>query len=606
VKRGANRAVAVTVSLIVAGLGVPRTATATPAADSAPQIVTPVQAGDALAAATTEAAARVALSDIFTGSGIAVEDGSGAPAEEALVVVPTWTLDGMAKAHIDGKNITVAQNAKIYDTLFRWAGASPITPDAFSAMLASWFQSPADEQEQFLLDAMDELGKQTVPAYDIAAGAPTDAPLPLLILLAESIALQPPGSGTAGASTGKGIVISPRRRALANPCEIIGSAKSGHDKLTGFYMGLDKAGAAYNPQTWEQIEMNLDLIESDGAAAAEAGAEEAAAAVAAVVALVNGVLQFALAQGYMDVKMVQDPRPVPKHERGDPPNKTTVTLTVTSKSDTPKELADCLKLSNGNVSVDLPTAGKPIAKAQVRLSTGAHFDEHLSIDYSDGRAGGGFNKVTDKDGKLALPFETLPQRAPKDQGKQETREGTIHVEVAIQALGISPSQIIAAIFDHISPWSNDFAVTVTQREVVARTIHGSAKVDAVFLGLQVDLDLKACHGFDGFFTGTVGLAGGFQGGFAAAATALTGLPANGSALPSVSVHVPEQDRGNYIDDPGRPEHGVVSPLLGKLGILFVDDHTAEVTVDGTPLADFATGKIFTFPVTEGADGCVGS
>ena len=596
-------------SLVASGVSLPAPTSARPPAPK----VTSKAAGDALAAATTEAAAKAALLEIFTQGGIGIADGNGAPADQALVIVPTWELDALAKAHIDGANITLARNAKAFDTMFRWAGASAVTPATFSGFLSQWFSAPVDPREQFVTEAIEELGKQTDRPYDIAAGAPAEAPLPLLILLEESIALRGPNDPVTAATTPSGFVSTGSAgsaRALAkNPCEIISGAKGDYDKVTGAYDAFDKWGQKYNPQTWEQIEQNLDNVETE-ASGAEAGAEGAGAAAVAVVALISAILQTALAQGYLDVKITQDPRPVVKHEKGAEPNKTKVKIVVTSKSDTPKELADCVKIVSGNgPSVDLPAAGKPISKAQVTMTTGAHFEQHLSVDYADGNyannAGGGFGNITDANGMVSMPLQTRPQQAPQGQGKDETREGTIHVEVDLQGLGPSPSQLIAAILDHIAPWTNDFSVTVKQREIKARSIIGSAKVDAIIVGLQVDLNLKACNGFDAYITGTVGLSGGYQGGFATVASALTGLPANGSALPAVAVHVPEQEKAN-TDDPGLPQHGVITPLDGQLGILFISDTVAEVTVGGTPLADPATGRVFTFPVTEGAEGCPGS
>ena len=565
------------------------------------------QAGQALAAAKDVASARAALLTIFTHGGIGVADGTGAPPSEALVVVPSWELDGLARAHVAGANISLAVNARAFDTMFRWAGASAVSPSTFAGFLADWFQHPVDPRERFVLDAIEALGLRTDPAYDVAKGAPADAPLPLLLLLEEGVAITVPRAGAQGFATGyAGSGVRAPRPTGKSPCEIVDTAVGGYKGLTGLYTALDKWGASYNPQTWAEIEANLESIETEASAATEAAVTDVAVAVAAI----NGILQFALAQGYLDVAITQDPRPVVKHERGDPANKTTVKAVVTSKSDTPKELADCIKLAGDNApSVSLPEAGKPVPKAEVTMTTGEHFSEHLTVDYADGNyanaANGGFGNITDATGTVRMPLQTQPQRAPKGQGKDETRQGTIHLEVAIQRLGLSPSQLIAAILDHIVPWSNDFPVTVRQRAIKARTIKGTAKVDAIILGLQVDLDLKACTGFDGYLTGTVGLSGGFQGGFGSAATALTGLPADGSTIPSVAVHVPEQNR-NSIDDPGLPAHGVVTPIAGKVGIVFVDDNTAEVTIDGTPLADIATGHIFMFSVTEGADGCPSS
>src|SRR5689334_2782210 len=84
---------------------------------------TAAEAGDALAAATSVETAKDALLTIFTNGGIAMSDGAGAPPGDALVTVPTWFLDALAAGHVAGSNLTVIDNARIYDTAFRWAGA---------------------------------------------------------------------------------------------------------------------------------------------------------------------------------------------------------------------------------------------------------------------------------------------------------------------------------------------------------------------------------------------------------------------------------------------------------------------------------------------------
>ncbi|MCW2750298.1 MAG: hypothetical protein JWR83_1408, partial [Aeromicrobium sp.] len=380
---------------VVGGVAVePARAVPRPAADQP----TAAQAGDALAAATSVETAKAALLTIFTNGGIAVADGTGAPADQAVLQVPAWFVDALAGEQIDGGNVTVTDNSRIFDTAFRWAGASAVTPATFSGFLSDWFQNPGDPQEAYVLGAVAELGKQTVPPVDYAAGATADAPLPWLLLLEEEIALAAPQSASTetdtttpaaaagfvanGFASADGVGFG-RRAPAPTPCELVSKLKTAADnagKTGKFIEDLVK---------WIDVfrEGGLPAVDNalgDVGAAGEAASGAAAAGAATLVDAMKALLQTGLAHEFLMPVFSQDPNPVIKHEPGNEPNQAKLTVTVSTSDDTPKDFFDCLKAipGLGDIGIDLNTPGKPIAKAIVNMNAGRNFDEHLTFDYS--------------------------------------------------------------------------------------------------------------------------------------------------------------------------------------------------------------------------------
>ncbi|MCU1390060.1 MAG: hypothetical protein JWL72_3398 [Ilumatobacteraceae bacterium] len=585
---------------------------------------TAVEAGDALAAATSVETAKAALLTIFANGGIAVADGTGAPADQAVLQVPTWFVDALAGEQVDGGNVTVTDNARIFDTMLRWAGASAVTPATFSGFLSDWFQNPADPQEAYVLGAIAELGKQTVPPVDYAAGAAADAPLPWLLLLEEEIELgsTPAASAATDTSTpatsagfrangfaaADGVGFT-RRAPAPTPCELLNMAKSAADnagKTGKFIEDLVKWIDVFREGGLPAVDHAL----GDVGAAGEAGAGAAAAAAGTVVAAMKALLQTGLAHEFLMPVFSQDPDPVIKHEPGNEPNQAKLTVTVSMSDATPKDFFDCLKAipGLGDIGIDLGAPGKPLAKAIVNMNAGANFDQHLTFNYShtpDSYATVG--QPTDSQGRASWMVDTKPQKLPAGVGKDATRDVGIKVVVKTQKPGFSVSAFLAALFDGLDPWTGNFTARVTQRETEARTISGSFNLDAAFVGVQGTLHIYSCNGFDGPFTGTVSLSGGLENGFDQIATQLTGLPATASGVPAINAALPARPKNPSEENAtSKPVLNTVTSIAGKLGIKFIDDHTAELTADGTALFSIQTGKVFTFAVTEGATECPNS
>jgi hypothetical protein len=117
VRRSATRrgGLAVVLALVIA---VASATLASPAAARArPAVESGQQAERAVAAANDEASARAALLTMFTNGGIGVEDGTGAPASEALVIVPSWELDGLARRPRSTRHATTPSRLQKVATL---------------------------------------------------------------------------------------------------------------------------------------------------------------------------------------------------------------------------------------------------------------------------------------------------------------------------------------------------------------------------------------------------------------------------------------------------------------------------------------------------------
>lgn len=578
---------------------------------SAPNSVTlptAAQAGTALAAAVTQDQARAALLTILTGGSIAVDDGTGAPASTAGVTIPSWMLDELATAQVKGSAITVAQNAALFDTMVREAGGPAITTADFSRFLAYWQQHPDSDGDAYVLGAVASLAAHTDPSYDLA-NAPGTAALPLILLVAEMSSLHqalayeqtnPP------ALRGANATLDDEATTAESPCENLAKAKDWAGKAKEDWEKLIEAGQNWNVNhlSWETIEENLENLEGLGERGSDLDPDDLAGE-NATTAAISGILQTALAQGNIQLTTNQDPRPVAKNEKGEPPNTTTVTLTFKANEDMPKDLADCLKVLGEEIpDIDLPEPGKPISKAHVTVTAGAHFDEHLQWDWDNVTANANGNYYTDDNGQVRIPLQTQTQKLPKGVGKTKTREAMIEIEINLQEPGLSPSSWVAAIFDHLDPWTDEYAVSVTQREEPAISITGSFDLNALLVDVKGSLDLHSCNGFDGALNGTVKLSGAYQS-IAKQVGVAFGAPTSGSVSVPAAALVPEQTKATP-DDPGAPQLNVITPIAGKIGIEFVDENTAELTIDGTPISSLQTGKVFQFPVTEGASECPGS
>jgi len=600
---------------MVIGLTIPLAGTAAGAtvAIGAPESIarveapSAVQAGDVLAAATTVAQARAALLAILTAGGIAVDDGTGAPSATADGVIPAWMVDSLAQAQIAGTAITVAQNAKIFDSLSRWAGGPAVGPAQFATFLKYWLAHPMNTAQDYVLDAIAELGRRTTPTVDLVKGAEPDAALPLLILVEEQLSLE-----TILSDGGQGPGLRAEGSALTDPvhptlCGLLNKVKDANDTRTKAESAYDKLiqWGENHGVSWSQVE---DVADDLGEGASEAGedAEEGVEGVeGAIAGILSGIVQDALAQGHLKVTFAQEPRPVTANEKSDPPNNTTVTLTFAADADMPQQEADCLKLLGEKFpNMDLPDPNEPLKNAAVEIDPGTNFMDLLYFDADDYISHDNGHYTTDDAGRIQVKLQTRPQKLPKGKGTPRTEDAMVDVTAHVSDLGKGVSAMSAAIFDHIVPWTNSYPVTVRRRETRAITITGSFNIDALIFGVKGTLNLHSCDGFDGFLNGTLHVSGGYENGADQVVTALTGLPSTGSGDVPVAVHVPEKTKATP-DDPGSPVLGTTTTLVKKLGIMFVDDHTAELTADGQPLFDIQTGQVFQFPVTEGASQCPG-
>lgn len=565
--------------------------------------VTAQQAADALAAATTVDAAKAAILDILTGAGVAVDDGTGAPAASAVAVIPDWEVDALGVAHVAGQSVTVAENAQAFDVPLRWSGQPGVSADQWSAALAGWVSAPDDPREQYALDALEEFGKQTDPPYDLAAGAPADAPLPVWALLFEEIALADPGA--AAPSGWQAVPTAARVPADAgiSPCEVADQVHTWTErasKVAGFLEAFD----------WESADRALRSIidyandQLDAAQSASQAAEGellGGAEGAATIAIVNGLLSMALSQGYLDVQLTQDPHPVTKHEQGAQPNTTKLEVVVKAKDDMPKKLADCLGLISP-VKIDLPGAGEAIDKANVTVTPGAHFDEHLTagaITPQDHHAG--------KDGIVTYSYDTKPQKLPPGKGTEKQRDAVVHVEVAIRDLGLGPDKILAAIFDKVAPWSDDFDLAVEQREDPSLSV--KADFDAhSFIGGTVSgsVDLHSCDGWNGYFTGQFSTHAADVTIWKTFADAM-GLADSQDDGGPLNLHFPVTfpTGAQGTDNQAVPVPGSVVDMGSFLTLKVIDESTLELGIKGTTILDFSTFQRITFTVTHGADECTG-
>lgn len=584
-----------------------------------PRDVSPQQAGDALAASVTVDQAKAALLTIFSNGGIAVSDGSGASADAADVVIPAWMVDGFANAQVAGLAITVAQNAKIFDSFSRWTGGDAVSAAQFATFLKTWYATPIDPQQGYVLAAIKELGTKTDPPVDVDKGVGPDDALPLIMLLEEQvlIAALDSGSGPPGLRAPSHAITEGMP---STPCGMLFFLKEISEKSEKAQTALKALGQVGEDQSFvsgigKQVkaffdkEFGLDpmsTVEKAGEAAGEEGpaAAELAGVLSeqALLAAINGIIQDALKQGHLNVTFKQDPNPVTAHEQGDAPNIVTATFTFKASSDMPKEQTDCLKVMGAKFpDVDVPDPSQPYADADVEIYPGANFAELLSLgsDYIQHRNG---HYTTDQSGSIYPQFETRPQKLPKDRGSPQLEDAMVNVTAHVSDLSWKPTEMSAAIFDHIDPWDNDYAIRVQRREDRAITIKGSFDMDALILGVRGSLDIHSCDGFDGYFNGTLHVEGGYENGADTVVSGVTGLPAKGSTDLPVAVHVPTTEKSTRLS-PGKPTLGVITTLAKGLGIKFVDEHTAELTSGGTPMFNIQTGQVYLFPVTEGASQC---
>ncbi|MEO5723798.1 MAG: hypothetical protein ABIQ39_14875 [Ilumatobacteraceae bacterium] len=341
----------------------------------------------------------------------------------------------------------------MFDMVSRWAGGASISPAKYSKFLCRWTADPADEAEGYVLDALGELGKQTLPAYDIAKGADADAPLPLQMVIQEQIALSALDVEAPTAAQPQGLLMKSETGTM---CDTIATSKSIAKNSSKAWDWL-----VQNGENWGNVGTRVEQL---GSAAAEAeggagAAAESGSGIGIIILIASGMIQNAMAHGYLYVDLAQDPRPVAKHKQGAQPNQTVLTVTLKGDKDIPKDFASCMKLLGG-LGVTLGQPGQPVAKATVTVTAGANFARHLT--WASGSPPG--DRTTDADGQITVPLLTKPQSLPKGQGTVKTREAMVHVVASLQHLSISPSALVAKAMEKVARWSNDYAIEVTQRE----------------------------------------------------------------------------------------------------------------------------------------------
>ncbi|MEO5723797.1 MAG: hypothetical protein ABIQ39_14870 [Ilumatobacteraceae bacterium] len=127
-------------------------------------------------------------------------------------------------------------------------------------------------------------------------------------------------------------------------------------------------------------------------------------------------------------------------------------------------------------------------------------------------------------------------------------------------------------------------------------------MNAVILDVHGTLDLHSCDGFEGGWSGTLDLGGGFANGADQAATALTGLPAAGQGTFALGGLIALQPKA-VPDDPAKPKLGVANTLGGKITLKFLDEDTAVLMINGTPNLNLSNGQVTQFHVTQRSDQC---
>ena len=138
--------------------------------------------------ATAQGDVESGLATVLVNSGFAMTNGgkviAGPQLDAAVGEVPDWLLTEMATTFAAGKSVSIADLAHGLDAHLRANGGTAVDARSLAAALGAWVSSTGlSGAERYAADALEELGRHTVPSYDLAAGTAVAARLPYWSLL---------------------------------------------------------------------------------------------------------------------------------------------------------------------------------------------------------------------------------------------------------------------------------------------------------------------------------------------------------------------------------------------------------------------------------------
>jgi hypothetical protein len=531
------------------------------------------------------------IASVRGGKPVAQVDGSGPGS------VAAWLINFLAQEHLHGTNLSMSDLAAVFDFAYRARGGPNWTAMDLADLLGTWVRSTdLGPQERYAADVLEEFGKATDPAYDLRSGTAVTARLPyfgviMISILASAGVMPPPRPSASPTAASAGL------RTLS----IVNSACDAVEKPFEGVRVINKI-----LKLFVEKEGPLPFLDPEATPAANK---------AMILEFVTESLKYLAMRNFWGITVQQlAPDPVHKQHKDDPnPTYANVVVTVKSTMDWPEELIACARA----LGVDLPKENETKAGQVVRWNPGDGFVHHLwstgkrgmsGYDFAGTGGGGGFGNNTDASGQVHWDFMTHYEKAdPPGTGSIETDSAFINVQVELQDLKfdqfISAPDAFVKALDSIFPKNVDFPIGVEFHEPKGKTLNGTWVLFTFSIAVKIEIQAHSCTGYEGPWTGTVFVSGGFTPQVAPAIKQLfpgAQTDAQGNIIVNFGVQTWWVDNHTRLVPIPNFDNSVGA---GQIGLSFTAEDSGLITLGGQAISDPITRNQGTFYVKDGAPEC---